>query len=752
MKILFKFLLVTLFTSSVLFSQGIMIEKYNEDDKSESYIIDAHQFLEKQEQEVTEFLNKNPEYFNNLALKKQTAWNFTVGSTKEWWASNIKTNSFYKVPSTCQAVGTHCYIFVEDTLWNDKVKLENVNKIKEAFDSKTPGNSSKGIYETVVGAFGTPPNVDGDEKIIILILDIQDGYKGSGGYVAGYFHSVNEISHSNSNMAEIYYLDANPANLSTEQGLTNVMSTTAHEFQHMIHFNYHNGSSGKPQQITFMNEACSMTSEVVCGYAIRNQALYNDEYNHYLLDWRDGDEVLTDYSRAARYMTYFYNQFGTDFLGKFVQSSKMSFAGIDDALSKLTTPTSLRFSETLVNWFMANIVNDVNVNAAWGYTTPNVTKVNPANIVNPNYTSPTVWVQVAAADYVTYSGGKNLSIKFDDFGKGIIKFKAIKYDNDNNVVVEDISANTQLSYPDFGTKYKAITFVAMNTNKSFKANYTYTSSGESGTILLAYDQNPPVGVLPLNANDTVCVFFDGVSGGTVDSITVALRQAGSVKGAIYEYTGNSRPTPLGKTLVPNLTITSNIAEKPGVPYPEPWTNWITVDLTSYNIDASKPFVVAFLVEGTYPEKNRIMVTRQPTANNHSFSYLNKPSSGTPNWFYISSSDTEVFAYLIRAYVNTTVGVDDNISDIVPNEFSLGQNYPNPFNPSTTISYSLAKSGFVTLKIYNMLGQEVAQLVSENKGAGNFTAIFDASKISSGTYIYELQNNGNRIAKKMLLLK
>ena len=752
MKMILKLFLISLIASSAIYSQGILVEKFDKNTNNKSYKIDAHQFLEKQEKEVTEFLNKNPQYFNNLKLQKKTAWNFTVGSTKEWWASKITDNSFYKVPSTCQSIGTHCYIFVEDALWNSKVTLENVNSIKEAFDNKTPANSSKGVYETVVGTFGTPPNVDGDDKIIILILDIKDGYNGSGGYVAGYFHSVNEITHANSNMAEIYYLDADPANLSTEAGLTNVMSTTAHEFQHMIHFNYHNGSAGKPSQLTFLNEACSMTSEVVCGYTIRNQSSYNNEYNHYLFDWRDGDDVLTDYARATRYMTYFYNQFGTDFLGKFVQSSMVGISGINDALSKLTTSTELRFNETLVNWFLANTVNDNTVNPAWGYTTPNVTPVNPKIIMTPTYSSPKIQVEIIAADYVTYSGGKNLSIKFDDFGKGIIKFKAIKYDFDNNIEVEDITANTQLTYSDYGTKYKAITFVAINTNQSFKANYSYTSTGESSTILLAYDQNPPTGVLPLTANDTVCVFFDGVSNGTLDSISVALRQAGSIVGGIYEYTGNSRPTPLGKTLVDNLTITSTIAEKPSYPYPEPWTNWITVDLTSYNIDASKPFVAAFIVEGTYPENNRIMVTEQPNSNNHSFTYLHKPSSGSPNWYYLSSSDTDIFAYLIRAYVNTVVGIEDEESDILPSEFSLGQNYPNPFNPSTAINYSVAKSGFVTLRVYNMLGQEVAQLVNKNQSVGNFTATFDASKISSGTYIYELQSNGIRIAKKMLLLK
>ncbi len=747
-----KVLLLTLLLASSIFSQSVFVEKATEGEASKSYKIDAHQFLVEQENEVTEFLRNNPDYFTNLKLNKKASWNFSVGDTKSWWATNLEDNNYYRVASTCQAVGAHCYIFVEDSIWNSRVTVENVNAIKNAFDNSTPGDPNKGIYETDVNVFGDPPDVDGDPKIIILILNIKDGYDGSGGYVAGYFSSANEVSRGNSNMAEIYYMDANPADLSTESGLTNVMNTAAHEFQHMIHFNYHDGTAGKPRQLTFLNEGCSMTAEVVCGYDMREQASFNGEFNHYLFDWRSGeDAVLTDYSRAARFVVYLYNQFGTDFLGKLVKSPKLSIASINDALSKLSTPTNLDFYDVLENWFMANTIGNTTVNSAWGYTTKAIPAITGKNILNPTQTSPIDTIQKAAVDYLTFSDGKNLSIKFNDFGKGKLKFKAIKYTNDGNVEVEDISANTQLTYSDFGTKYKTITFVVMNLSPSNKYDYSYVSTGESSTITVAYDMNAPVGVLPLTPNDTICVFFDAVSGGSLDSISVALRQAGSVYGGIYEYTGDSRPTPLGKALVPNLTVTSTITDRPTAPYPVPWPNWVTVDLSSYNLSADKPFAVAFVIEGTYPETNRVMVTDQPNTNNHSFTYLNEPSSGTPNWFYVSSN-TGVYAYLIRAHVNTAVGVKDESTDMVPLEFSLEQNYPNPFNPSTTINYSITENGFVTLKIYNMLGQEVANLVNKNMSTGTHSISFNASHLSSGTYLYKLSSGNKNITKKMLLLK
>jgi len=86
-------------------------------------------------------------------------------------------------------------------------------------------------------------------------------------------------------------------------------------------------------------------------------------------------------------------------------------------------------------------------------------------------------------------------------------------------------------------------------------------------------------------------------------------------------------------------------------------------------------------------------------------------------------------------------------------YSLSNNYPNPFNPSTIIEYSLPQYGFVTLKIYDMLGKEIATLVNEEKPAGNYKFEFNASDLASGIYYYHI-TVGNEFAeiKKMVLLK
>jgi hypothetical protein len=91
-------------------------------------------------------------------------------------------------------------------------------------------------------------------------------------------------------------------------------------------------------------------------------------------------------------------------------------------------------------------------------------------------------------------------------------------------------------------------------------------------------------------------------------------------------------------------------------------------------------------------------------------------------------------------------------NVVVSDYTLAQNYPNPFNPTTDIKFTVAKEGFVTLKVYDILGKEVAVLVNEHMQSGGYTADFNASELASGTYIYTLSVNGVSISKKMMLLK
>ena len=109
------------------------------------------------------------------------------------------------------------------------------------------------------------------------------------------------------------------------------------------------------------------------------------------------------------------------------------------------------------------------------------------------------------------------------------------------------------------------------------------------------------------------------------------------------------------------------------------------------------------------------------------------------------------ASYVEQFAKSTTYVEP-VKGVVPTDYTLSQNYPNPFNPSTEIRFSITRSGSTTLKVYDLMGREVSTLVNESLTPGAYTVKFDATNLSSGTYLYVLTSGGMRLTNKMMLLK
>lgn len=135
-------------------------------------------------------------------------------------------------------------------------------------------------------------------------------------------------------------------------------------------------------------------------------------------------------------------------------------------------------------------------------------------------------------------------------------------------------------------------------------------------------------------------------------------------------------------------------------------------------------------------------------------------TGEFKWIVGEAAPATVTAHAVSSkgeftiQINFIAGLSNSIEEAgdLPMVVELRQNYPNPFNPTTMISYQLSGNGHVQLKVYDIIGREVATLVNERKTAGNYQVQFDASSLSSGMYVYRLLTGNNAYTRKMMLIK
>lgn len=158
-------------------------------------------------------------------------------------------------------------------------------------------------------------------------------------------------------------------------------------------------------------------------------------------------------------------------------------------------------------------------------------------------------------------------------------------------------------------------------------------------------------------------------------------------------------------------------------------NWINYDIEKYNYDLNDNlilFVYHRWIEGNVITADRSISILDKFGNNFEFRGVNI------ELFYSYLTDVE--------------------TDIIISNYSLYQNFPNPFNPITSIQYSIPKNEFVTLKIYDILGNEIATLVNKRQDIGSYIINFDGRNLSSGLYLYSIQAGSFNVTKKMILLK
>ncbi|MDR0408934.1 MAG: hypothetical protein LBH18_00850 [Spirochaetaceae bacterium] len=281
--------------------------------------------------------------------------NYQVSDTRGFWTQDATGRKFTMIPATLRATRDHCNIWVADTNYSDGDKKDNTIT---ASDAKELAEKFDIIYEKETAVFGyeygggpdsSAPHggVDGDPKVQIFVYDIfGDFFKGQNGGVFGYFWPGDEQEITNSNKAEIFYIDAHFTSLSP----AGMYSTLAHEFQHMIHYNQKFMTKGKNSGIWY-NEMLSMLAEDLIdpfigieatkdGHPIENRIpRFLDKYFADPTVWSSGSDVYTSYAAAYALGAYLVRNFGGVGLVKRIMfNDEIDIASIDEALNSDVNP------------------------------------------------------------------------------------------------------------------------------------------------------------------------------------------------------------------------------------------------------------------------------------------------------------------------------------------------------------------------------------------------------------------------------
>ena len=326
---------------------------------------------------------------------------------------------------------------------------------------------------------------------------------------------------------------------------------------------------------------------------------------------------------------------------------------------------------------------------------------------------------IIAADWpvvnaLNINGGITTQGSIFTFGKGSGGSFAITR-SPSNITANSATLNGQI-YPTSATCTVWFEWGTSSTLSAFSS--TTTQSPGNGTSPLLISAN-----------------LSGLTPNTIYFFRIAGRDTGEVaRGPIYSFTTATNPAQSGPTLLLPADTARNVSLTPTL-------SWSAVAGASfYEIQVSQSYgFTTFVYDDT---TSGLSQTVGP---------LNRDSKYYWRVRAITGSDFGPFS-TIRIFDTTPITAVGRLDGETPVEYALAQNYPNPFNPTTAISYQLSAISFVTLKVFDILGTEIANLVNDVRSAGTYTVQWDASSFPSGTYVYRLQAGSFIETRKMILLK
>jgi len=400
---------------------------------------------------------------------------------KTFYVQNQATGRFDEVEAVLKFNGVWSRIWVDVADTGRTVVKNAIKSLAPALDVSTSSksrNPDKGIVENDIEVFGEPP-VNRFEPSSpaqdFLLTDIQDGL--SSGFVGGFFSPWDQTNNPGSNQMNLLYIDAKEG---LQGSISGLLSTVAHEFQHLIHYRTN------PNSQTLYNEGCSEVASILLGYKDRSNSDYLRGTNVPLFTWNygNGTKLLVDYQRAMTLLYYLYEQYGEPFLTEFVKTRSENIQRITDALTAIGHDPD--WQGTLTAYVVANYIGKDFDDSRYIYRnrlsttvpTPSFSYSDAAEIP----ASGSAAVEQYASVYTSYSNPGALKVKFK--ASGPYKVVAILYKSSPTPVeVREMENDREYSFMyNDAEPFDKIVFAIAN-----MANYRQTVSWNVEQLTLGVD-------------------------------------------------------------------------------------------------------------------------------------------------------------------------------------------------------------------------------------------------------------------------
>jgi hypothetical protein len=433
----------------------------------------------------------------------------SVGEPFTFSVQNRVTGAFDQVNATLVYDGIQARIWVDD-VDSARIKPATIAQLARGLDTATGAksrNPAKGIIENDKEVYGdTPKDWEVDGKTDFLLTDIQDGSTG-GGFVAGYFSPYDQLDVEGSNRMNLLYIDSRQGLAS---GVNALLSTIAHEFQHLIHYDKNKNSD------VLFNEGCSEVASILCGYKDRSNTTYLGNTNVSMFKWNynDNTKVLADYERAMTFVHYMREQYGEAFLTSFVKAQPSGMSRINSALQSMGKTGD--WQSTLKSFAVANYLLKSYADSRYIYQFQLSSSVaKPATTYDSSFAATgSVSLQPYASSYVYYKNPGGLKVRF----KSSLSYTvmAMLYKGSTPLDVIELKNNTDYTLND-GGQYDRIVFAVVNlvsSNQSVSWTADHVALGvedeEAATGALAVTSVAPT---PSVAQTTIA--FNTASAGPV---------------------------------------------------------------------------------------------------------------------------------------------------------------------------------------------------------------------------------------------